>query len=234
MNTIGLKYARDFQVRLSFFKCQVWYHNGEGARTGTLEDTRGGTVMNKIEKAIILATEAHAGAVRKGKTRPYILHPLEAMMIVAGLTDDEDLIAAAVLHDTVEDTGTSSAEIEKGFGSRVAALVASESEDKREDRPAGETWKTRKKETLDHLEEASREVKLVCFGDKLANMRELCKDFLALGDDLWQRFNQKDKSMHCWYYSELYKILREEFGDVPAIREYADLLEKVFNWKEEA
>lgn len=187
--------------------------------------------MNKIEKAIIFATEAHAGAVRKGKTRPYILHPLEAMMIVADLTDDEELIAAAVLHDTVEDTGTSCAEIEKGFGSRVAALVVSESEDKREDRPAGETWKTRKQETIDHLKETSRDVKTVCLGDKLANLREILKDYVNLGDDMWQKFNQKDKSMHCWYYSELYKILREEFGDVPAIREYADLLEKVFNWK---
>ena len=188
--------------------------------------------MNKIEKAIMFATEAHAETFRKGKTRPYILHPLEAMMIVADLTDDEDLIAAAVLHDTVEDTGTSCVEIRKEFGPRVAALVASESENKREDRPAGETWKTRKKETLDHLEEASRDVKLVCLGDKLSNMRELCKDFLDLGDDLWQRFNQKDKEMHCWYYSELYRILSAEFGQVPAIREYADLLVKVFGGNE--
>ena len=191
-------------------------------------------MMNKMEKAILFATKAHAGSFRKGKTKPYILHPLEAMMIVADLTDDEELLAAAVLHDIVEDTGTTAAEIEREFGSRVASLVASESENKREDRPAEETWKTRKKETLDHLKSANRDVKLVCLGDKLSNMREIYRDYTKLGDDLWQRFNQKDKREHGWYYSEIYRILRAEFGDVPVIREYAELLEKVFSQKGEA
>ena len=60
--------------------------------------------MTKIERAIQYAVDAHAGSKRKGKDRPYILHPIEVMTIVAGLTEDEDVIAAAVLHDTVEDT----------------------------------------------------------------------------------------------------------------------------------
>ncbi len=190
--------------------------------------------MNKTEKAILFATEAHAGSLRKGKTRPYILHPLEAMMIVADLTDDDELLAAAVLHDTVEDTCTTVTEIERDFGPRVAALVASESENKREDRPAEETWKTRKQETLDHMKGASYDVKLICLGDKLSNMREIYRDYMKLGNELWQRFNQKDKDMHCWYYSEIYSILLTELGDVPAIREYAELLDKVFGWKGEA
>lgn len=191
-------------------------------------------MMNKMEKAILFATKAHAGSFRKGKTKPYILHPLEAMMIVADLTDDEELLTAAVLHDTVEDTNTTAAEIEREFGERVASLVVSESENKREDRSAEETWKTRKQETLDHLKLASRDVKLVCLGDKLSNMREIYRDYAKLGDDLWQRFNQKDKCEHGWYYSEIYRILRAEFGDVPVIREYAELLEKVFGQKGEA
>ena len=190
--------------------------------------------MNKTEKAILFATKAHAGSFRKGKTKPYILHPLEAMPTVADMTVDEEVLAAAVLHDTVEDTNTSAAEIKREFGDRVASLVASESEDKREDRPAEETWKTRKQETLDHLEGASHEVKLICLGDKLSNMREIYRDYVRLGDDLWQRFNQKDKIQHCWYYSGIYSILQAEFGDVPAIREYAELLEKVFGWKGDA
>ncbi len=191
-------------------------------------------MMNKMEKAILFATKAHAGSFRKGKTKPYILHPLEAMMIVADLTDDEELLAAAVLHDTVEDTNTTAAEIEREFGESVASLVVSESENKREDRSAEETWKTRKQETIDHLKLASRDVKLVCLGDKLSNMREIYRDYTKLGDDLWQRFNQKDKREHGWYYSEIYRILRAEFGDVPIIREYAELLEKVFGQKGEA
>lgn len=181
-----------------------------------------------IEKAIAFAAKAHTGMNRKGKNRPYIMHPLEAMLIVAGLTDDEDVIAAAVLHDTVEDTGTTVEELERVFGKRVAVLVASESEDKRGDRPAAETWQIRKQETIDHLRGASGDVKLICLGDKLSNLREMKKDHETLGDQLWQRFNQKDKKMHAWYYGEIYKVLAEKFGEVAAIREYRELLETVF------
>ena len=59
--------------------------------------------MTVVEKAIEFAKRAHAGQKRKGTEREYIQHPLEAMRIVAGLTDDEEIIAAAVLHDTLED-----------------------------------------------------------------------------------------------------------------------------------
>ena len=95
--------------------------------------------MNKIEKAVLFATKAHAGAFRKGTNRPYILHPIEAMSIVMKFTEDEDVIAAAVLHDTLEDTSVTREQLEIEFGSRVATLVASVSEDKKKDRPAEKT-----------------------------------------------------------------------------------------------
>ena len=72
--------------------------------------------MRLIEEAVLFATIAHAGTNRKGKDRPYLLQPLEVMTIVAGQTDDEDVIAAAVLHDVVEDTGIGSNVIEQKFG----------------------------------------------------------------------------------------------------------------------
>ncbi len=184
--------------------------------------------MTKLEKAIIFSTEAHADTKRKGKDRPYILHPLEVLTIVASLSDDEEVQAAAVLHDTVEDTTVTREEIEREFGPKVAELVASESENKREDLPAANTWKLRKQETIDHLNLASRDVKLICLGDKLSNIREMERDHASIGDVLWERFNQKDKSMHKWYYMTLYDILQKEFGDVAPIIEYRMLAEKVF------
>ena len=75
--------------------------------------------MNKIEKAVLFATKAHAGTCRKGTDRPYILHPVEAMSIVMKFSDDEDLLAAAVLHDTVEDTSVTIERLEKEFGSQI-------------------------------------------------------------------------------------------------------------------
>ena len=187
--------------------------------------------MKLLDDAINFATKAHAGVSRKGKTRPYILHPLEAMNIASTLTEDEEVLAAAVLHDTVEDTDVTKADIKAAFGSRVADLVAAESEDKREDLPAESTWETRKQETIKALKTASRDIKTICLGDKLSNLRELSRDYADLGDALWERFNQKDKAMHCWYYSSLCEILKDEFGDAPAIQEYGILLEKVFDRK---
>ena len=184
--------------------------------------------MTTVEKAILFAVKAHAGTKRKGKERAYILHPLEAMIIVASLTEDQEVLAAAVLHDTVEDTETTQEDICREFGPRVAELVASESEDKREDLPAAETWQIRKGEAIEHLKKAGRDTKLICLGDKLSNIREISRDWATLGDALWERFNQKDKRLHGWYYSSIYELLRDEFGDVPAIREYRELLDQVF------
>ena len=184
--------------------------------------------MTKIDKAIQYAVSAHAGTNRKGKQRPYILHPIEAMTIVAGMTDDEDIISAAVLHDVMEDTGKSEADIREAFGDRVADLVMAESEDKKPEIPSAASWETRKQATIDHLRIIGRDAQMICLGDKLANIREMRRDLDACGDALWERFNQKDKSKHGWYYGSLFRVLEEVFGDIPEIREYRELLEYVF------
>ena len=128
----------------------------------------------------------------------------------------------------MEDTGVEREEIEREFGNRVAELVAAESEDKLEDLPSEATWKTRKEMTIKHLSKLDRDAKIICLGDKLANIREMSRDYMLLGDKLWERFNQKRKALHKWYYSSVYTILADEFGDVPPIREYREQLRKVF------
>ena len=96
--------------------------------------------MDKVTKAIEFAAKAHDGMVRKKDKTPYILHPLEAAVIVGTMTDNQDVISAAVLHDVVEDTGITIEEIEEKFGARVRAHVESETEDKRADLPPESTW----------------------------------------------------------------------------------------------
>ena len=124
-----------------------------------------------IEKAIQFAVSAHSGAKRKGKNRPYILHPVEVMTIVAGLTEDEEVMAAAVLQDVVEDTVIGPDVVRKGFGERVMQRVMAESEDKMRDIPAESSWRARKLATISHLGELGRDEKLICLGDKLSNLR---------------------------------------------------------------
>jgi guanosine-3',5'-bis(diphosphate) 3'-pyrophosphohydrolase len=189
---------------------------------------KGGINMGEIlNKAIVYAVKVHNGQVRKGTQVPYILHPLEAASIVGTLTTDKEVIATAVLHDVVEDTAATTECIQEAFGERIAALVAAESENKREDLPAGSTWKIRKQETIDHLRDASIEVKMLTLGDKLSNIRSLYRDQLVYGERLWQRFNQKDKQEHYWYYKRIAECLTE-LKNHCAYAEYAGLVEKTF------
>ena len=128
-----------------------------------------------VEQAILFATEAHRGQLRKGSNLPYILHPLEAAAIVAGLTDDPEVIAAAVLHDVLEDTSATPGELEAAFGPRVTALVQSESENKRPHLDPRDSWQLRKQEALEELAEKAK------FSQHKMTMEEL-KEF-----DHWLR-----------------------------------------------
>ena len=184
-----------------------------------------------VTRAVIFATEAHDGAVRKGTALPYIVHPMEAAAIAAGMTSDPEVIAAAVLHDTVEDTDVTREQIEAKFGSRVAKLVAAESENKREDQKAEDTWKIRKQETIDHLRRTTdRDVKILALVDKLSNLRAIYRDYMAIGDKLWERFNQKDPKEIGWYYRSFEETCAELVENA-AYTEYVELLGKVFGQK---
>lgn len=187
-----------------------------------------GASMDIFDKAIVFAAKAHSGSFRKGTTIPYIVHPMEASAIVATMTDDEIILAAAVLHDVVEGTNYTINDIVKEFGKDVARLVSTESEDKRDNLPSEATWKIRKQETLDHLKnKATKEEKMITLGDKLSNIRAMYRDYLEIGDELWDRFNQKDKSEHAWYYKTIAELL-SDLSDTPAYQEYVGLVNKVF------
>ena len=101
-------------------------------------------MMDKVTKAIEFAAKAHDGMMRKKDKTPYILHPLEAAVIVGTMTNNQDVISAALLHDVVEDTDITIEEIEENFGTRVRKLVDSETENKRADLPPENTWRIRK------------------------------------------------------------------------------------------
>ncbi len=159
-----------------------------------------------LDDAICFAVKAHAGATRKGSGVPYIMHPMEALAIAAGITDDEEILAAAVLHDTLEDTDTSPMQLNERFGSRVLEIVQEETEDKRKDIPAENSWRIRKEEALQKFEAASDAGLIVAIADKLSNMRSMQRDHEALWETLWQRFNNHDPAQHAWYYGSLARI----------------------------
>ena len=184
--------------------------------------------MELVSEAIAFAVKAHDGMRRKKSEAPYILHPMEAAVIVGTMSSDQNLIAAAVLHDVVEDAGVSIEEVEEKFGKRVRELVESETEDKRADLPPEATWRIRKEETLEVLKNADDiSVLIVWLGDKLANMRSIYRDFKVEGNAMWQRFNQKNVEEQAWYYRSIVN-LTSRLSDTSAWLEYKTLTELVF------
>ena len=184
--------------------------------------------MELVSEAIAFAVKAHDGMRRKKSDAPYILHPMEAAVIVGTMTDDQNLIAAAALHDVVEDAGITIEEIEARFGKRVRELVESETEDKRADLPPSDTWRIRKEESLEVLKNTDDiAVLMVWLGDKLANMRSIYRDWKIEGDAMWQRFNQKDVNQQAWYYHSIVE-LTARLSDTSAWLEYKTLTELVF------
>ena len=180
-----------------------------------------------LDRAIVFAVHAHSGTERRGKGYPYIVHPLEAVEIVATMTADQELLAAAALHDTVEDTDVTIEQIRAEFGDRVADLVAAESDEM----PAGvseeDSWHSRKRAAIDRLANAGREAKIVALGDKLSNMRAIARDYAVQGDAFWNLFHAKDPKDHEWHYRGLADALRELDGTF-AYKEFEELINQVF------
>jgi myo-inositol-1(or 4)-monophosphatase len=180
-----------------------------------------------LDRAIIFAVQAHAGTERRGRGYPYIVHPLEAVGIVATMTADQELLAAAALHDTVEDTNVTVEQIRAEFGERIASLVADESEERPEGVSKEDSWHDRKQAAIDRLSHASLDAKMVALGDKLSNMRTIAHDYAKIGDALWSRFHAKDPKEHEWHYRGLADALRELDGTF-AYKEFEQLINQVF------
>ena len=175
-----------------------------------------------VDSAIRFAVDAHSGTERRGKGFPYIIHPLEAMEIVATITNDPEMLAAAVLHDTVEDTDVTTEDIRKIFGERVSRLVVSDTSD------STLGWRERRRGVMDRLARSAWEDKVVAIGDKLSNLRAVYRDYKQGGESFWSRFHAPNgKADYEWYYRELGWALID-LSETEAYREYMDLLEKTF------
>ena len=183
-----------------------------------------------LDRAIVFAVKAHAGTERRGKGFPYIVHPMEAVEIVATITPDQELLAAAALHDTVEDTNVTIEQIRAEFGDRIASLVGAETDLVIEGQSEQDSWHDRKRAAIDRLSKASRDAKIVAMGDKLSNMRAIARDYAVQGDALWSLFHATDPKDHEWHYRGLADALRE-LKDTFAFHVFEYLINKVFGKK---
>ena len=169
----------------------------------------------KIQKAINKASILHSRQKRKGSNLPYIVHPFSVAFILSNYTDDEDIIAAGLLHDVLEDVKDYYfKDLEKDFGTKVAKIVKETSEEKdpniKEDKKA--TWKARKEKYLSHLKNTSYEAMMVCCADKIHNLNSLIEAYKKQGNELWKKFNAPlDKKL--WFNEEILRILKEKLDN---------------------
>lgn len=181
----------------------------------------------KIQKAINTASTLHLAQSRRGDgSLPYIVHPFSVAWILQNYTDDEDVIAAGLLHDVLEDVeGYEFSDLEKDFGPKVAKIVAEVSEKQEDDNGNRPKWKERKDQYLENLKIASVEAMMVAAADKIHNLKSLGEDYLKQGETIWVHFHGKPRDSF-WFYEEAARILRQRLQN--KITEELDLtLERV-------
>jgi (p)ppGpp synthase/HD superfamily hydrolase len=150
-----------------------------------------------IERALQLASRAHEGQYRKTTDIPYIAHPAAVGMMLMKAGYEDELVAAGILHDTVEDTEVTMDEIKALFGERIAGIVEGCSEPDK-----SLSWEERKEHTIEFLKTAPEEVRVVSCADKLHNIRSISENYSKIGDAVWNRFN-RGKEQQEWYYRSL-------------------------------
>ena len=171
----------------------------------------GGLSMNIIEKAFQFALQKHEGQYRKGTDIPYITHLFAVAMILKHYRYSDEVIAAGLLHDTLEDTDTTAEEL-LAFGPYVLELVQSASESDK-----SLSWEERKRRTIAELATKSPDQLAVIVADKLHNIRSIQSDLDDVGEAVWRRFN-RGKSDQSWYYLSLINALLPHRKDIRLIR----------------
>lgn len=162
----------------------------------------------RFERALRLAAVAHRDQVRKGSGVPYIEHPMAVAMILDRAGFDEDVVIAGLLHDVVEDTEVTLAEVRGQFGDRVAALVAACSEVKLDASGEKRPWIDRKRDHLAEVVGVSEPARAVLLADKLHNLFSIRLD-LAEGRPVWSQFHA-DRDRVLWYYGTMIEACRSE------------------------
>lgn len=150
-----------------------------------------------LEFAIEVAARAHCGQLRKGSLLPYISHPLAVGLLLFEAGADEEVIAAGILHDTVEDTALTHEYLVETFGPRVAAIVEGCTEPR-----CGLGWEECKRRSIAHVEVADADVQLVVCADKLHNAQSLIAQHAEMGEALWTHF-ARGRAAQTWYYRSM-------------------------------
>lgn len=188
-----------------------------------------------IEKAARLAVVKHAGQTRKGDGLPYIIHPMMVALKLAQHGFSDEIVAASLAHDLIEDGGCSAAELDAELGTTVSAIVQAVSNDENPD------WKAKKLKYIETVRQGPDGAKAVCVADKIHNLESLILAHQEEGPTIWQKFNGISSARHpeldsgsvpsvkdskFWFETEVLNMLKVTWQH-PMLEKYAKLLSLV-------
>lgn len=177
----------------------------------------------RLIRAINTAARAHDGHTRKGTDIPYVSHVFGVMHLVSTVTDDEDVLIAALFHDILEDVPErySADQMAAEFGGRVIELVRGVTKDE-----SLTSWQERSDAYIAHLRDAEDGSVLISAADKLHNLMSILGDHAEIGDELWGRFNS-GKERQQWWYRAIYTVAAERLPGNPLVEELGVRVEEL-------
>lgn len=187
-------------------------------------------MMPLLQKALNKSYELHKHAKRKNSDVSYLVHIFDAAKYLMYETNDQEIIAAGLLHDTLEDTNYSEEELKHDFNERIYSLVKFSTEPKnnihKTKQEMKESWKERKQHSISKLKNGTYEELLVFLADKTSNLRSIQEDILfKVG--VWSKFNASKQEIE-WYYTSIRDALKEKLGKTRLFHVFESLFD-VFN-----
>lgn len=174
--------------------------------------------INIIETALRIAIEAHKSQIRKGDDQPYIIHPVMVALKLVKHNFPDEVIAAALTHDVLEDTDYPEDKLREELGDDVLEIIKAVTNDQ------SLPWEEKKKKYVETVRNGSEGAKAVALADKIHNLESLFIAHEKQGPALWKRFN-RGKDQKIWFENEVLKMLKDTW-EHPMIEEYEYLLEK--------
>ena len=172
-----------------------------------------------VEQAMRVAARSHRDHSRKASDLPYISHPASValMLLLAGF-EDEHVLAAALLHDVVEDTDYPREALAAEFPAPVVEFVLALSERKLDAAGQKRSWQDRKTEHIEQLRHAALEVRAIALADKLHNLGAILFDLAREGENVWSRFSAPPERL-LWHHDALVNAVDQ--GE-PALKPLAE------------
>ncbi|HEY2317522.1 MAG TPA: HD domain-containing protein [Solirubrobacteraceae bacterium] len=170
-----------------------------------------GSGLHQTLTALAYAVERHAGQRRDADGAPFMLHPIEVATMLADVGAPDHVVAAGVLHDTLEKTAAEPDELRERFGPRITALVVALSED-----PEISGYEERKGALRDQVRAADDEALMVFAADKVSKARELRLSLATAGRPPSFRRGSKPQRKLA-HYRHCAELLDERLGGSPLV-----------------